>query len=274
MKRLLAALALMASVGSALAAGAAVPLDKWPDRSKNLAALQNGARIFANYCLGCHSANLMRWNRLRDIGLDDRLIKDFLIFGDQKVGDTMSIAMQPKDGKVWFGKTPPDLSVIVRARTSFDYSGPDYLYTLLRGYYRDAGSPTGWNNVVYPNIAMPHPLWELQGPREVTIEQVTRTDKGYVRKVTMYDAEGRATANSTPVAAPAAEGTKVAFNSLAPQLARQFDSDIADLVAFLVFMTEPARTDRVRIGVWVMLFLGLFAVVAWRLNAVYWKDVK
>jgi ubiquinol-cytochrome c reductase cytochrome c1 subunit len=129
MKRLIAALALAFAAGSAFGAGAALHLDKWPDRSKDVAALQNGARLFANYCLGCHSANLMRWNRLNDIELDDRQIKDFLIFGPQKVGDTMAIAMDPKDAKVWFGKTPPDLSVIARARTSFDYTGADYLYT-------------------------------------------------------------------------------------------------------------------------------------------------
>jgi ubiquinol-cytochrome c reductase cytochrome c1 subunit len=274
MKKLIAAFALAVAAGSAFGAGAALHLDKWPDRSKDLAALQNGARIFANYCLGCHSANLMRWNRLNDIGLDDRQIKDFLIFGPQKVGDTMSIAMNPKDAKLWFGKTPPDLSVIARARTSFEYTGADYLYTLLRGYYRDATSPTGWNNAVYPNIGMPHVLWELQGPREATIERVALGDKGLVRTTTTVDAEGRATVTSIPVTGHAEDGMTVSFRPLARELARQYDSDIADLVAYLVFMTEPVRTDRVRIGVWVLLFLALFTVVAWRLNAVYWKDVK
>lgn len=274
MKRLIAALALAFAAGGAFGASAALPLDKWPDRSKDVAALQNGARLFANYCLGCHSANLMRWNRLNDIELDDKQIKDFLIFGPQKVGDAMAIAMNPKDAKVWFGKTPPDLSVIVRARTSFDYTGADYLYTLLRGYYRDATAPTGWNNVVYPYIGMPHVLWELQGPLEVTIERTAHAVKGLVRTATTIDAEGRATVTSIPVAGQAEEGMTVSFKPLAPQLARQYDSDIADLVAYLVFMTEPVRTDRVRIGVWVLLFLALFTVVAWRLNAVYWKDVK
>lgn len=274
MKRLIAAFALAFAAGSAFGAGAALHLDKWPDRSKDVAALQNGARLFANYCLGCHSANLMRWNRLNDIELDDRQIKNFLIFGPQKVGDTMAIAMNPKDAKAWFGKTPPDLSVIARARTSFEYTGADYLYTLLRGYYRDATSPTGWNNVVYPYIGMPHPLWELQGPREVTIERTAHAVKGLVRTTTTIDAEGRATVTSIPVTGQAEEGMTVSFKPLAPQLARQYDSEIADLVAYLVFMTEPVRTDRVRIGVWVLLFLALFTVVAWRLNAVYWKDVK
>ncbi|MEW5880666.1 MAG: cytochrome c1 [Pseudomonadota bacterium] len=274
MKRTIAALALALFATGVFAASTAAPLDRWPDRSKDLAALQNGARIFANYCLGCHSANLMRWNRLNDIGLDDKQIKDFLIFGPQKVGDTMTIAMNPKDAKAWFGKTPPDLSVIARARTSFEYAGADYLYTLLRGYYRDATSPTGWNNVVYPYIGMPHILWQLQGPREVTIERTAHAVKGLVRTVTTIDAEGRATVTSTPVAGETEEAMAVSFKSLAPQLARQYDSDVADLVAYLVFMTEPVRADRVRMGVWVLLYLALFTVVAWRLNAVYWKDVK
>jgi ubiquinol-cytochrome c reductase cytochrome c1 subunit len=274
MKGLIATLVLVFASASAFASSAGVRLDKWPDRSKDLAALQNGARIFANYCLGCHSANLMRWNRLNDVGLDDKQIKDFLIFGNRKVGDTMSIAMNPKDAKNWFGKTPPDLSVIARARTSFEYAGTDYLYTLLRSYYRDATSPTGWNNIVYPNIGMPHILWELQGPREVTIERIAHGEKGYVKTVTAVDAEGRATVTSSTLTGPTEEGVEAAFKPASPQLARQYDSDTADLVAYLAFMTEPVRTDRVRIGVWVLLFLAVFTVIAWRLNAVYWKDVK
>ena len=119
--------------------------------------------------MGCHSANLVRWNRLQQIGLDDKQIKEFLIFGNQKVGDTMSIAMTPSEAKAWFGKVPPDLSVITRARTSFDYKGTDYIYTLLRGYYRDNSTATGWNNIAYPNIGMPHIFWDRQGPREATL---------------------------------------------------------------------------------------------------------
>ena len=280
MKKLIASLCLLlgaAATGVAHAAGAQVQLDRWPQaRGKDLAALQNGARIFANYCMGCHSANLMRWNRLNAIGLDDRQIRDFLIFGEQKVGDTMSIAMRPADAKLWFGKVPPDMSVIVRARTSFDYKGTDYLYTLLRGYYRDNASPTGWNNVVYPNIGMPHILWQLQGPREATIERAHHETggKGLVREVAVYDADGFATVSTAPVQSPAAEGVSYSFKAADPAAARQYDSDIADLVAFLSFMTDPSATTRVRIGVWVLLFLAFFTAIAWWLNREYWKDVK
>ena len=134
---------------SALAAERAIRMDTVARmRGRTSASLQNGARLFANYCLGCHGASMMRWNRLDDIGLDDKQIKEFLIFGNQKVGDVMrSRRCVRRCQKRWFGKAPPDLSVIARARTSSESRGPDYLFTLLRGYYRDASSPTGWNNV-------------------------------------------------------------------------------------------------------------------------------
>ncbi len=280
MKKLIVWLSMLFS-GAVWAAGAQIPLEEWPEaRSKELAALQNGARLFANYCIGCHSAKLMRWNRLNAIGLEDRQIRDFLIFGDQKVGDTMTIAMRPDDAKQWFGKVPPDLSVITRARTSFDYKGTDYLYTLLRGYYRDASSPTGWNNVVYSNIGMPHILWERQGPREATIETVhygiiPGTGKGgYIRDVAVYDAQGNVNLISLPIEGPATEGVRYSFKPADQARARQFNDDVADLVAFLTFMTDPSAGTRVRIGVWVLLFLGLFTVIAWWLNREYWKDVK
>lgn len=279
--RFVAALGALLVSGATLAAGAELALDKWPaERAKNLASLQNGARLFANYCIGCHSASLVRWNRLQQIGLDDKQIKDFLIFGNQKVGDTIKIAATPAQQKAWFGKAPPDLSVIVRARTSFDYRGTDYLYTLLRGYYRDVSTPTGWNNVAYPNIGMPHVFWEAQGPREATIEEIHAHKDAksghteFLKTVTVYDQNGIATRSEPQAATAGNEGTSHAFKALDPARARQFDSDAADLVAFLTFITDPSAGTRVGIGVWVMIFLGLFTIVAWRLNAVYWKSIK
>jgi ubiquinol-cytochrome c reductase cytochrome c1 subunit len=279
MKKLISALLLAAGsllVATAQAAGGAgIHMERFPvAKTKDLAALQNGARIFANHCLNCHSANLMRWNRLADIGLSEAQIKDFLIFGDQKVGDTMRVAADAKDGKAWFGKTPPDLSVIVRARTSFDFKGTDYLYTLLRGYYRDNSVAHGWNNVAYPNIAMPHILWEQQGPREATIEQIAHTDKGYVRTVSVYDANGNATVKTEPVSGPAREGIEFSFKPADPVKARKFDEDAADLVAYLAFMTDPSASARTRIGVWVLVFLVFFTALAWWMNGKFWRDVK
>lgn len=262
--------------GATLAAGGpAIHMDTFPvAKTKDLAALQNGAKLFVNHCLNCHSATLMRWNRLQDIGLTDAQIKDFLIFGDQKVGDTMTIAATVRDGKAWFGKAPPDLSVIVRARTSFDYKGVDYLYTLLRGYYRDQSTVTGWNNIAYPNIGMPHILWERQGAREATITQVARNDKGLVRTVTTFGVDGTMARTSEPVSGPAKEGMEAVFKPVDPEKARQFDEEVADLVAFLAFVTDPSAVSRVRIGAWVLVFLLFFTAIAWWLNSKFWRDVK
>jgi ubiquinol-cytochrome c reductase cytochrome c1 subunit len=278
MKKLL--LWLLLAVGalcgaSAQAASEGVHMDPFPvTRLKEPAALQNGARLFANYCLNCHSASLMRWNRLDDIGLDDKQIKEFLIFGQQKVGDVMAVSMRPADARAWFGKAPPDLSLIARARTSFEYPGPDYLFTFLRGFYRDAGSPTGWNNIVLANVAMPHVLWERQGPRETTIERVVHTDKGPARMLTVYDQNGTASTTTTPLQGHPEERVDISFKPADAARSRQFDSDVADLVAYLVFMTDPSAHTRVAIGVWVLLFVALFCVAAWWLNRSYWRDVR
>jgi ubiquinol-cytochrome c reductase cytochrome c1 subunit len=283
MKKLIALGLLVLSHAIWAAGGAAVPLDHWDrNKARDLASLQNGAKLFANYCLGCHAAAAMRWNRLRDIGLSEEQIEDFLLPPGQRVGDLITIAMRPADAKQWFGKTPPDLSVIERARTSFDYAGVDYLYTLLRGYYRDASNPTGWNNLVYPNIGMPHILWERQGPRQVSIERVAeesiksdaKEEKRMVRTVSTYDADGYATVTHEVLSGHPAARVEISTQPADPARARQFDAEVGDLVAYLHYMTEPARDSRVRIGVWVLLAIGVFTVLAWRLNAVYWKDVK
>ena len=128
------------------------------------ASLQRGAKIFVNNCLNCHGANYMRYNRLKDIGLTEKQIKDNLLFAGEKVGDTMKVAMNPKEAKKWFGVIPPDLSVEVRAR------GADWVYAYLRGFYRDETTPTGWNNTVYDKVAMPHVLYELQGEQKLNLE--------------------------------------------------------------------------------------------------------
>ena len=167
---LLAAFALVA--GAHAAGGPGIALDKFPrERMSDLAALQNGAKLFVNYCLNCHSAAFMRYNRLRDIGLTDKQIAENLTFATDKIGDTMKASIDPKQAKAWFGANPPDLTLVARSRASGAGSGADYLYTYLRTYYRDETKPTGWNNLVFPNIGMPHPLWELQGERKPVFEK-------------------------------------------------------------------------------------------------------
>lgn len=167
MKRILAALLFAPAV--LLAAEANYPLDHAPIEPRDLVSLQSGARSFVNYCLGCHGAQYMRYNRLTELGLTEAQIADNLMFTADKVGETMKVAMTAQDGKAWFGVPPPDLSVIARVR------GADWLYTYLRTFYRDEKTPTGWNNKVFPNVAMPHALWKVQaGQSKVQYDRTVR----------------------------------------------------------------------------------------------------
>jgi ubiquinol-cytochrome c reductase cytochrome c1 subunit len=249
-KKLLAVLALLP--GLAFANEAGYPLEKAPERS-SLASLQNGAKLFVNYCLNCHSASSMRYNRLHDLGLSDDQIRNNLLFSADKVGDMMTVAMKPADAKAWFGAVPPDLSVITRAKSSGAGSGADYLYTYLRTFYKDDTRPTGWNNMVVPNVAMPHVLWQLQGVRTAKfVEEADPHNEG--KKVHRFDGFQQVTPGT--MSGP------------------EYDTAVADLVGYLDWMAEPAQNTRKKLGVVVLLFLSVFAFLAWRLNTSYWKDVK
>ena len=249
MKRLLIAV-LLAPLGvgfgtpAATAAEGGYRLDRSPHDPRNLVSLQAGARTFVNYCLNCHGAQFMRYNRLTEIGLSEAQIKDNLMFPADKVGETMRVALGPKDGKEWFGVPPPDLSVIARSRSA------DWLYTYLRTFYRDSRTVSGWNNAVFPNVAMPHALWTLQGER--ALEIIPRADKA-----------GHAAVESK-------------WTQLTPgtQSSAQYDATVADLVNFLVYIGEPVAQSRKRIGVVVLLVLGVVFVFAYALKKEYWKDVK
>lgn len=279
MKKLLGALALLMSLAApgAHAASAGVPLESAPYRLNDLAALQNGAKIFVNYCLNCHSANSVRYSDLRQIGLSDEQIANNLLFSGETVNDMMRIAMSPRDAKAWFGTAPPDLSVIARAKSvNAGPPGGDYIYTYMRSFYRDASKLTGWDNLLYPSVAMPHVMWEQQGPRELSKTHTHQAaDGSWQRTVTTYDANGYATTQTAPATGVVGHGgTEVAFKALDPAKARAYDSQMADLAAFMTWMGEPVQQDRKRIGMWVLFYLGLFLLIAWRLNAVYWRDVK
>jgi len=163
--------ALAAISGAYAAGGNAIAWDKAPVKTNDLGSLQNGAKLFVNYCLNCHSAAFMRYNRLQDIGLTNQQIKDNLLFATDKVGDTMKSNIDPKQAKDWFGAVPPDLTLVARSRSGHGGTGADYLYTYLRTYYRDEAKPTGWNNLAFPNVGMPNPLWELQGERMPVYEE-------------------------------------------------------------------------------------------------------
>ena len=218
-------------------------LDKAPINAANQASLQRGAKVFVNYCLSCHSAVSMRYNRLHDIGLTDDQIKANLLFAGEKVGEPMTVAMNKKEAKIWFGATPPDLSVIARSR------GADWLYTYLRGFYRDETRPTGWNNVVFDKVGMPHVLWQLQGEQHLKVEEIT-------------DAHGNKSESHTLVLTKPGKLSSAEYDLLA-----------ADLVNYLVFMGEPAKTQRLQLGLVVMLFLGIFFLIARALKKEFWKDI-
>lgn len=251
MKKFILAFMLIAGFSAVgQAAGGATAWDKAPKKVTDLASLQNGANYFVNYCIGCHSAAFMRYNRLRDIGLKEEDIKSNLMFTTEKVGDTMRAAINPKEAKEWFGAAPPDLTLVARSRAGAGGSGSDYLYTFLRTFYRDEATVTGWNNLAFPTVGMPHALWELQGQRQAVFDSVEHNGS------TVQVFKG--------------------WKQLTPgtMTTEKYDDTVADLVNYLQWMGEPAQHQRTQIGVGVLIFLFIFTFIAWRLNKVYWKDIK
>ncbi len=234
---------LLAAPLAAWGAAAGYRLDRAPIDPNDLVSLQSGARLFVNYCLNCHGAQYMRYNRLVDLGLTEAQIRDHLIFTGDKVGDTMRVAMTPKDGKAWFGVAPPDLSLVGRSR------GADWLYTYLRTFYRDPKTPTGWNNAVFPNVAMPHALWPLEGERALEI-------------VPTKDRAGHAV--------PEYRWSRLSAGQLTTA---QYDAAVRDLVNFLMYVAEPHARVRKNIGIVVLFVLGVLLVLAYALKKEYWKDV-
>lgn len=235
---------LLALPMTVLAGEESVKLDRAPVNVEDYQSLQRGARLFVNYCLTCHSANYMRYSRLQDIGLTEPQIKGNLLFASDKTGDTMHIAMTPDLAKKWFGAAPPDLTVITRAR------GADWVYTYLRGFYRDDSRPTGWNNVVFDKVAMPHVLHEMQGEL-APVYRAEKDEEGKDRQVIDH----------------------LALVKPGKMTLAEYNGAVADLVNYLAWMAEPAKSQRLHIGLVVVLFLAVFAVVAFYLKKEYWKDV-
>lgn len=240
---LAAPLAALALVTAVQASEGGYRLDPAPIDRNDLASLQRGARTFVNYCLNCHGAQYMRYNRLQDIGLTDQQIKDNLVFTGVRVGQPMKVALSKEDGKAWFNVPPPDLTVIARAR------GANWLYTYLRTFYRDPKTGTGWNNAVFPNVAMPHALWTLQGERALEIKNVK--DEAGHEHVEYHWSE-------------LSKGTQSTI---------EYDRTVRDLVNFLAYMGEPFAEERKHIGVIALFVLGILFVFAYWLKREYWKDV-
>jgi len=226
----------------AVAASNEARFERAPIDPRDAVSIQRGAQVFVNYCLNCHGAESMRYKRLEELGLTQQQISDNLMFATDKVGDTMTVAMRRSDANRWFGVAPPDLSVIARAR------GADWLYAYLRSFYRDDNRDSGWNNLVFPNVGMPHVLYELQG------EQLLKSPPG-------------------PEIDSITHAESLVLETPGKLSAADYDRLTADLVNYLVYMSEPTRETRIRLGYAVLIFLGFLFVPVYLLKKEYWKGV-
>lgn len=244
MKKLLIALvAILPSL--VFAAGSSVPLDKANYDLTDKASLQNGAKLFMNYCAGCHSTGYQRYQRVaNDLGIPEELMKENLIFTDSKIGDLMKNSMDKDDAAKWFGNAPLDLTLEARLR------GPDWIYTYLRSFYKDDSRPFGVNNVVFKDVGMPHVLEELQGIP--TAEFAVTVDADGVEHKTV---------------------TALHSSETGEMSSDEYDQAVLDLVNFLVYSGEPVKLERQRLGMWVIGFLIILFILSYLLKKEYWRDV-
>ena len=243
-------LALLAAVlavpAASFAAGGGAQLAQAGNDIHNQASLQRGARNFVNYCLGCHTAKYVRYNRMAaDIGLSEQQMIDHLMFTGDSPHQTMTNAMNPADARKWFGVAPPDLSLIARSK------GPDYVYTFLRSFYADPTKATGANNLALPGTAMPHVLWQLQGMQDAVWEGHTDAQGNVQRHFKEFKL-------SSP-------------GTMSPD---EFDTFVRDTVNFLEYIGEPVQARRQSLGYVVIAFLVFFTLLAYAMKKEYWKDVK
>jgi ubiquinol-cytochrome c reductase cytochrome c1 subunit len=237
-------LALVALTASAIAqaAGGGEDLEQANANVHDIASVQRGAALFMNYCHSCHSAEYMRYQRIaKDLDLTEEQVAENLVFGNREITDYMKAAM-PESSADWFGKKPPDLTLKARSR------GPDWIYTFLKGFYM---TEDGWNNTVLANASMPHVLWRLQGIQRPIMETYT-DDSG----------EEQTRIASLEITQP---------GSMSPE---EYDRAIRDIVAFMIYLGEPAILVRESMGVWVLVFLVVFTLLSWLLYKEYWRDVK
>ena len=260
----LAVLAFMLA-GTAIAAGGAdMRFAPAPGSRLDVESLQRGARNFVNYCVNCHSAKYMRYERLTDLDLTRAQITDNLMFGTDKIGSVMQASMSAADAKTWFGAPPPDLSVEARIR------GRDWLYNYFLAFYPDEKSATGWNNLVFPNVAMPHVLWQLSGPNKLVATEYADREAaiaGAIAVKGLSKTEPGRDGKWTVVAVRHDESAPGTLNQV------QYEHWVSDLVNYLDYMAEPAKNKRINLGMIVLLYLGVLFVFAYWLKRAYWKDV-
>ena len=241
----LAAIGAVFVATSALAAGGGAELQHANIEPGNKASLQRGARNFMNYCSGCHSAQYVRYNTIGSyLELSEEQLVDNLMFNAEKTFETIKSSMPAEDAERWYGVAPPDLSLMARAK------GADYVYSFLKSFYVDPGSPTGVDNVVLAGTSMPHVLWELQGNQRAVFSE--HNDDGVTTQVfESFEAAGDGELN-----------------------AEEYDAFVRDTVNFLAYIAEPVRAERRKLGTWVLIYLVVFLVIARMLKKQIWKDVK
>lgn len=270
MKKLIAVLSLaLLPVAGMAAGGPKIDLQSANIDLNNHAAIQRGAKLFVNYCMGCHSAQYVRYQLLKNVGLSEDDIKENLMFDGGKVGDLMKIAMPVEDAGKWFGAPAPDLTLTARIKSG----GPDWIYSYLKGFYTDPSRPMGVNNTVFPNVGMPHVLYDLQGIQDPVYKYEVHHD-GHTVASFATEAEGDAYIKEH------GEGYRlervveklemVKPGSLTPA---EYDQVARDLATFMTYIAEPMKLERQRMGIWVILFLSVFTVVAYLMKKEWWKDV-
>ncbi len=245
--------------GLALAAGSSVPMKSAQVDLGDKAALQRGASLYMSYCSGCHAISYHRYSRIaEDLDLTVEQVEQNLIYNDQKIGETINTGINKDDAQAWFGKAPPDLSVISRAKAQ----GPDWVYNYLHSFYVDESRPMGWNNTVFPGASMPHVLWELQGAQHAKTEPKHKNAKGEAQACAMGEYKGECIIGFELAATPKGR--------LSPE---QYDRVAKDITTFLAYVGEPGAAKREAIGVWVVLFLAFFTFLAYLLKVEFWRDV-
>jgi ubiquinol-cytochrome c reductase cytochrome c1 subunit len=251
--------------GTVLASeGADVRMDPAPIHRLDAESLQRGARNFVNYCLNCHSAKYMRYQRLTDLGIDVSMVQDNLMFATQKVGETMVAAMTPADAKAWFGVAPPDLTVEARVR------GADWLYNYFLAFYQDDKSKTGWNNLVFPNVGMPHVLWQLGGRNKLVETEFESEEKAIAGAIAVKGLAKIEPGKNGKWLVLTVQPDPDAPGTLTPV---QYQAWVADLVNYLDYMAEPAKNKRISLGIIVLIYLGVLFAFAYALKRAYWKDI-
>lgn len=261
----LAAILSLSPVLATAAGGHGVPLEDADIDLTDQASLQRGAKYYVNYCMGCHSLKYMRYNRMaQDLGIDEVDLRQNLIFSDAKPGDLMTNSLRPEDGEKWFGTEVPDLTLVTRWRS------PDWLYTYLKSFYVDESRPYGVNNLVFPDVGMPHVLAPLQGVQKAVYEE-THAEEAHGEGG--HGGEGEAAPAEAPPEEPVVHITGVELVESGSMTPQEYDAMIRDLTNFLTYVGEPMKLERQRLGVYVLLFLGFFFILAYALKKEFWKDV-